>query len=159
MLQIEIENQTSLQEAVQMHLRQKEPVVVDNNSNLCTKCNRLIQPLKQNNIEEYPEVLMLHLMRFKTVYQGSTENAVQHYVQHRVTCEETIHLGGVLYRQVARIYHQGCSLYSGHYFTICRHDCPAGCFWYYNNSIRRLERAEDDINADSRVYVCVYERV
>ena len=103
---------------MQCFLRTQEPVQVNHENNVCSKCESEIQPLKQHHIEAYPEVLILHLKRFKTVFQGRGQEALQQYLRHRVVCEETIHLNGVPYHQVARVYHIGESLRSGYYSTI-----------------------------------------
>ena len=107
-----------------------------------------------------PKVLRVQLKRYRTHFQeGSMVLARAEYLTHHIACEEVITIGGTRYRQVARIYHQGQSIYHGHYFAICRHDLPQGRWWYYNDTVRRLEREEDDLDMQARVYLCLYERM
>ena len=53
---------------------------------------------------------------------------------------------------------------SGHYYTVARHNHPAGSWWYYNDTVRRAIRNEDiDVRtpqgfALDESYVLFYER-
>ena len=157
-MKVEIVGQDSLQQAVDDYLNHLEPVQLKDW--ICLDCNSREQPLKQNVVTSYPRLLWVMLNRFRTHFrEGVDSSASQEYLRHHVQCEEALQVHGVSYRQVARIYHSGHSLYGGHYFVVCRHTHDAGNWWYYNDNVRRLERPNDDHQDSSRVYMCFYERI
>ena len=155
---VEIVGQVSLQQAVDDYFNYLEPVQLKDW--ICLDCKSSEQPLKQNVYTLYPRVLLVMLNRFRTHYRKGVDSiANPEYLRHHVQCEEVLQVQGVSYRQVARIYHSGDSLDVGHYFVVCRHTHDAGNWWYYNDSVRRLERPNDDHQDSSRVYMCFYERI
>ena len=157
-LQLDIIGETSLQGALDSWLQREEPVYL--NAWKCSRCGQQGNPHKQNTMTLCPNVLRVQLKRYRTHFEeGSMVPARAEYLTHHIACEEVIKIGGASYRQVARIYHQGQSIYHGHYFTIGRHDLPQGRWWYYNDTVRRLEREEDDLDMQARVYLCLYERM
>ena len=175
-IQVDVQNTNSLQEALSVFEDQEEQVTL--HGWRCRFCQQQAHPSKAHVITKCPKILFVQLKRFSTSFEpGVDVEARQEYITHRVQCEEYVQLREgrrivnsdgaetlqtfpVHYRQVARVYHQGSSLTIGHYFAICRHTHPDGNWWYYNDTMRRLERCEDDArDAAHRVYLCLYERM
>ena len=81
------------------------------------------------------------------------------YLKHHVECETTIWVNETRYDLIAKIYHEGDSLYRGHYYTVCKHKHNQHDWWYYNNHIRRPARLSDEANyKNAGVYLCVYDK-
>ena len=157
-LPLPIAGEISLQHALNSFLDTAEPVTA---AWSCQHCgNSDPQTRKRNALTQSPPVLCLQLKRFTTSFvEGSGGTASQEYLTHRVHCEEYLLVNHVRYCLIARVYHSGPSMHVGHYFTVCRHELPAGRWWYYNDTVRRLATAEDDLGDDSLVYLCFYERM
>ena len=157
-LPVDIKRQESLQGAMNAFLRDQEPITMEGWS--CPHCGVQRHPRKQNRITRYPAMLFVHLKRFQTIFREDQPGSYQEiYLNHHVLCEEEIKLNSITYRLRAKIYHQGNSLGSGHYYTVCRHEHATGNWWYYNDICRRVARPEDERPSNARVYLCFYERV
>ena len=105
-------------------------------------------------------MLFVQLKRFQTIPQPQHPDGYQRiYLTHHVVCEEELSLGNETYRLLAKIYHFGESINTGHYYTICRHAHAGGDWWYYNDIHRRLARPEDENSSNARVYLCIYEKI
>ena len=157
-LPIDIDTSNSLQAAVTAFIHVQE--IVNLQGWKCSACSDTRSPRKQNEITRYPPMLFMQLKRFRTIPQPQHPDGFEEiYLTHHVVCEEELRLGNETYRLLAKIYHCGESLRSGHYYTICRHAHAGGDWWCYNDIHRRLARPEDDNSSYARVYLCIYEKV
>ena len=121
-------------------------------------CSSERLPLKQQHVSIAPRVLCLQLVRWHAEGIGGA-------LLHDVMCEPEVRCEGARYALRAVICHMGSTPRIGHY--TCRIHCPtpAGSWWYYNNSERRLARpGEIDTTAKvagsvERAYVTFYEQL
>ncbi|CAG0912375.1 unnamed protein product [Notodromas monacha] len=125
----------------------------------CNTCKKLRNGMKVSRVLELPEVMCIHLKRFRHEYLGSSK------ISTRVSFPlECIDMGPYLhkdcksrvtkYRLVGVICHIGNSLGGGHYVSYCS---TAARKWFEFDD-RIVTRVTPEIVANTEAYVLLYQK-
>lgn len=130
----------------------------------CTNCQQKQRSTKRFWIRRLPDVLCLHLKRFR--YNNFLRTKIDDYIQFPVqgldmkrfvmaNKHETrgSSCGPTTYDLVAFIEHHGSGLGSGHYTAYCRHD---GYWFHFDDS--SVTACDESIVRQSKAYILFYNR-
>lgn len=101
--------------------------------------------LKELHVKTFPEVLVLHLNRFKTVDHKKVKNC------EPIMYLQTEEFGGKEYRLMAAIIHEG-SMEGGHYWSIALRGTD---YYIFNDS--KVSKTDKVFNRNA--YILIYQLI
>jgi len=130
----------------------------------CSNCQQKQRSTKRFWIRRLPDVLCLHLKRFR--YNNFLRTKIDDYIKFPIqgldmkrfvmaNKHETrgSSCGPTIYDLVAFIEHHGSGLGSGHYTAYCRHD---GCWFHFDDS--NVTACDESTVRQSKAYILFYNR-
>uniref|UniRef100_A0A0N4ZVX6 Ubiquitin carboxyl-terminal hydrolase n=1 Tax=Parastrongyloides trichosuri TaxID=131310 RepID=A0A0N4ZVX6_PARTI len=129
----------------------------------CEKCSKLRVGVKTCKLKSLPEILCIHLKRFRHDQHGYNFKVntkvtfpickldVKKYVDKKMLTKNA----NTQYDLVSMISHQGSSLDWGHYVAYCRNDID-GCWYEYNDSCVTKRNELYILNVEA--YVLFYQK-
>ena len=140
----------------------KEEKLDKDNKWLCPKCKLHINAILQTKIQKSPEILIIHLKRFKTFFKNNTLKIEKHqefinFPLQNFNLEKYLvyYKGNFIYKLYAVINHYG-NFQKGHYTAICQNH--VNMKWYFYNDDKISEIKEEDIISEF-AYVLFYRKV
>ncbi|EDO37466.1 predicted protein, partial [Nematostella vectensis] len=128
---------------------------------MCLKCKKKEQSTKKFWIQRLPNVLCLHLKRFR--FQAFLRSKIDTYVQfpirgldmspYTLKGQEKGETKPVLYDLAAVVVHHGSGVSAGHYTTFAFHD---GAWYNFNDS--SVSRIDEEMVAKCKGYIFFYTR-
>lgn len=130
----------------------------EKNGYYCEVCKKNNNAIKFSTIDRFPEILTIHLKRFK--FNGSQSLKVKQLIKYSNYLDlskfSTTHDTSVKYKLIAIISHEGRSILSGHYISHCLQPHQT---WYtyddeYINKINEFQALNDP-----SAYVLLYAKL
>ncbi|KAK9866536.1 hypothetical protein WJX84_011697 [Apatococcus fuscideae] len=150
----------SIKRALQMYTRSEE--LSGDNKWRCSAEKTLKDVRLCTSIHQPPNILALHLKRFRTDLMGSGRMSVRK-LQHQVEYEPTLDLapytshpkgGSQMYNLYALIVHHGRSVSSGHYIAYVK--APNGYWWLCDDT--NLKQVSERVVFQQQAFLLFYAR-